>query len=229
MAIGYNPKIVTNGLILCLDAANRKSYPGSGTTWFDLSGNGNNGTLVSGVTFNTEGNGTMVFDGTSQYVDMGDKFNLATQTISFWMKLNTSISVPSSQNQRPWGKSTDLEARWGGGTTTANASLVFDLGIASPINLTSTQNLWNNSVWYNVSVNWNTTSNISQVYVQGILNATGTANPGITSQAGNFNIGRSGTRGYLAGRISQFTIYNRVLSASEVQQNFQATRGRYGL
>jgi hypothetical protein len=54
MAISYNPRIVTDGLVLALDAGNPKSYPGSGTTWTDLSGNGNNGTLVNGVGYNSE-------------------------------------------------------------------------------------------------------------------------------------------------------------------------------
>ena len=62
MALAHSPKIVTDGLVLCLDAANPKSYPGSGTTWTDLSGNGNNGTLVNGASYNSVNNGVFVLD-----------------------------------------------------------------------------------------------------------------------------------------------------------------------
>ena len=74
MAYRNGPKIVTDGLVLCLDAAIGKSYPGSGTTWYDLSGNGNNGTIVN-ATFNSSNNGTIYLDGTDDYVNFGNILN----------------------------------------------------------------------------------------------------------------------------------------------------------
>jgi hypothetical protein len=68
MGFYRGPHIVTDGLILSLDAANNKSYPRSGTTWNDLSGNGNNGTLVNGPTFSSANGGSIVFDGTNDVV-----------------------------------------------------------------------------------------------------------------------------------------------------------------
>ena len=68
MATLYSPKIVTNGLVLCLDAGNNKSYPGSGTTWNDLSGNNNTGSLVNGPTFTGSFGGSVAFDGVNDYV-----------------------------------------------------------------------------------------------------------------------------------------------------------------
>ena len=67
MAVGYNPKIITDGLVLCLDAGNTKSYPGSGTSWSDLSGQGNTGTLVNGPTYSSADGGSIVFDGSNDY------------------------------------------------------------------------------------------------------------------------------------------------------------------
>ena len=69
MALSHSPKIVTDGLVLCLDAANRKSYPGSGTTWFDLSGRGNHGTLINGPTYNSSGISYIQLDGVNDRVD----------------------------------------------------------------------------------------------------------------------------------------------------------------
>jgi hypothetical protein len=72
MAFFHSPRIVTDGLVLALDAANSLSYPGSGTTWTDLSGKGNNGTLVNGPTFDQANGGSIVFDGTDDYVNLPD-------------------------------------------------------------------------------------------------------------------------------------------------------------
>ena len=76
MAFSYSPKIVTDGLVLYLDAANNRSYPGSGTTWTDLSRGGNNGTLTNGPTFNGANGGSIVFDGTNDFIDCGNASNL---------------------------------------------------------------------------------------------------------------------------------------------------------
>jgi hypothetical protein len=70
MGLSHSPSIITQNLVLCLDAANSKSYPGSGTTWTDLSGNGNNGTLANGVGYNSGNGGSLVFDGVDDYVSL---------------------------------------------------------------------------------------------------------------------------------------------------------------
>jgi uncharacterized delta-60 repeat protein len=85
LAIHYNSKISTDGLVLCLDAANSKSYPGSGTTWTDLSGNGNNGTLTNGPTYNSSNLGSLSFDGIDDYSTLTSNYTLsAGWTLSFW-------------------------------------------------------------------------------------------------------------------------------------------------
>ena len=71
MSIHYSPTTVTSGLVLCLDAGNAKSYPGSGTVWTDLSGNGNTGTLINGPTYNSANGGSIVFDGVNDYANIG--------------------------------------------------------------------------------------------------------------------------------------------------------------
>ena len=73
MAFAYSPKILTDGLVFAVDAANKKSYPGSGTTWTDLAGS-NDGTLTNGPTFNSGDGGSIVFDGTDDLVDFGNNF-----------------------------------------------------------------------------------------------------------------------------------------------------------
>ena len=91
MAVSAGPKIVKDGLVLCLDAGNSESYPGSGTTWTDLSGNGNNGTLTNGPTFNTGSLGSISFDGINDYCDVGNTLTngFTEMTISVFAKTIT--------------------------------------------------------------------------------------------------------------------------------------------
>jgi hypothetical protein len=90
MGLSHSPSIATNGLVLCLDAANRKSYPGSGTTWTDLSGNGNNGTLTNGPTYSSANGGSLSFDGTNDVVNSTtsiiDRADGQEITVSCWIK-----------------------------------------------------------------------------------------------------------------------------------------------
>ena len=94
MAFSYSPKIVTNGLVLCLDAANRRSYPGAGTAWTDLSGNNNHATLINGPIFNNINTGNIIFDGTNDTSSFGNVLNLRTNnfTLIQWIKPNSFSS-----------------------------------------------------------------------------------------------------------------------------------------
>ena len=89
------PNTITDGLVLNLDAGNSKSYPGSGTTWFDKSGFGNNGTLINGPTFNTGNGGSIVFDGVDDYAVIPDtnilSFTNAKMSVSAWVSIISSI------------------------------------------------------------------------------------------------------------------------------------------
>lgn len=220
--------IITNGLILNLDAGNSASYSGSGTTWTDLSGNGNNGTLTNGPTYTSSNGGSIVFDGINDYVTLGSTLSgTLAGTISFWIKLTNTITTGYAGNQRPWGKNADFECRWGGNSSVTDRNLVTDIG--GILSLVSVQNTWLNTVWYNITIVYNGATNSSALYIQGVLDATGTAG-NVTGLTGNWIIGAtSSTAGPLNGQISQYLIYNRALSAAEVQQNFNATRNRFGL
>jgi hypothetical protein len=76
MGLGHSPKIVTSGLVLYLDAANPKSYPGSGTTINNLIGTSNNGVLSGGVGFNNENEGIFTFDGSNDQIDLSVGFSI---------------------------------------------------------------------------------------------------------------------------------------------------------
>ena len=223
MGTSYNPRIVTDGLVLCLDAANKRSYPGAGTTWTDLTANKNNGTLTNGPTFDSANAGSIVFDGTNDYVEVQGNYHLfSALTISCWFKPTNSISGGVNDTGRIWGKGTNLEIRSNDGT----GRFIGDFGGTS--SLFSTQNSWLNTVWYNLVVVLDTTTSTSSMYIQSKLDSTGSVGS-ISDQTANMLIGKSasGLGSCMSAKISNFSIYNRVLTPDEIRQNYLATKGRY--
>ncbi len=225
MAFNYSPKIVTDGLVFAVDAANKKSYPGSGTTWTDLAGS-NNGTLTNGPTFDSGNGGSIDFDGSDDYVPFSNFTSVAsTGTVCQWFKpaISWSGSDPS-QNMRLSGIHTNWEF---GRTNNVGGAFTFDLGGAERI--TTAQNTWSNTLWYNMVVTWDTSANTSKVYIGGILDNTGTATN--STSTGTFEIGRSpgGLTQLWYGNIASVKYYNRVLTATEITQNYNALKSRFGL
>jgi hypothetical protein len=214
--------IVQSGLVLNLDAGVSSSYPGSGTTWTDLSGNGNNGTLINGPTFSSNNSGSIVFDGSDDIVNTS-YVSTNIYTFSAWFRANTlsdgyrniiSIPVPNYSLVLLNTNSPNL------GFWTSDG-----LGGQSLSTPTLTAN-----VWYNVYFirEGNSITNGYKAYLNGVL--YGSANTGVWSTSSNMSIGgRSDTTQFFNGSISAAQIYNRALSATEVQQNFNALRGRFGI
>jgi hypothetical protein len=223
-----NGKIVTDGLVLCLDAADRTSYLGSGTTWFDLAGS-NNGTLTNGPTFNSTNGGSIVFDGVDDYVGLGNNLDQnGPLSIMSWIYTTTISSGPRIvvSNCNVVGNQQDyvLEIN----RTAAKVGAFW----GDVLLLVSNQSLVVNQ-WYYVGFvrsgstgNWNL-----NIYINGTndSNTTTSVNPNATN-AGTA-IGRAGdyTSQYFSGRISNVQFYNRALSAQEVLQNYNAQKGRFGL
>lgn len=218
-------KIITDGLVLNLDAAQLRSYPTTGTTWTNLSGNNNNVTLVNGPTFNSSNGGSIVFDGVNDYLTISP-LTLNTNTgftIDLWIYINDPQSVyPNFWSY--WFSTGTLGFEWG---TYASGSLqgVFifkDSGASGGPSISSPQI---GNKWANVVFGCNITTPF--MYTDGIQSGT----------AGNFrntNIVITEIMRYLSSRYyrcrqSSVRIYNRALSAQEIQQNFDATKSRYGL
>ena len=222
MSLNHGGKpIVTDGLVLCLDAANPKSYPGSGTTWTDLSGNGNNGTLVNGVGYNSSNLGSLVFDGSNDYVSVANSnsLNPLTNTLICWVKSNTST----------WNDYGFLMSKR-------------DVFVMHP-NISSTtvnyyyrlNNAWvsqqitvsNITVWNMYACSWDGT-NINAYLNGALINSGVKTGPLNTADTGVLQIGKDDTYSrYLNGNIAQASIYNRALSATEIAQNYNALKSRY--
>jgi len=221
MSLSRGPKIVSNGLILYLDAANNKSYPRTGTTWFDLSQNSNDGTLTNGPTFNSANGGSIVYDGVDDVVTCNlVSSNANNITVEVWFKATT---LPGDRGlfYNGNGGSSGYGFQFGACGAIATTLYVFFGGISC--NVVSYGGLVTNT-WYQAVYTRTTTPSVSNLlYVNGIpVSANTTTNPNTPS--GNTIIG-SGYNGY----ISLVRHYNRTLSASEILQNYNITRKRYGL
>jgi hypothetical protein len=212
-------QIITDGLVLNLDAGNPASYPGSGTTWSDLSGNGNNGTLVNGVGYNSGNGGSLSFDGTNDYAISTQNFIFSSNnplTISVWIKTN-SLTLDGAYYRRILSFNTN----YGISTTTTSVGwYTAGADLITPVTIST-------GLWYKVDCIYTGTQ--YQTYLNGVLaNSFTSTFPATSSQLwiGRFH---SSNDGRFNGNIAQASIYNRALSASEVSQNFNATRSRFGI
>lgn len=239
MAVGYNPKIVTDGLVLALDAGNTKSYPGSGTAWTDLSGNGNNGTLTNGPTFNSGNGGSIVFDGSNDHVVLPS--TLITNrpfSINAWFYFNNltgwqtvlgqDTSQAIQQGSYYFQKTTNGSP---GGGRTSNAFGVAIINSAGTEIYCYDSTAITAGVWYNYCASVSATD--LRLYRNGNLVTTTNDSNAIATVTGNTILGAgyfgNAISDYTNARISSFQIYNRALTAAEVLQNFNALRGRFSI
>ena len=238
MGIAYNTSIVRDGLVLHLDAANVKSYPGSGSVWGDLSGNSNNGTLVNGPTF--DGN-SISFDGVNDFSDHGDILDMGTDdmTIVAWIRPSSIATANDWFVSKAAAANQSFRYAFGVLANTNQPRIFFcpQAGI-DKIGLGDTSLSIN--TWYMLTGMWNRAGDM-QIYINGqVENMTGTKDISSYSasniQSTNpYRIGAYTADNNISpfnafdGDISSVMHYTRLLSANEVKQNFEALRGRYGI
>jgi hypothetical protein len=223
MALHRGPKIITDGLVLCLDAADRKSYPGSGSIWYDRSGYQNHGTLSNSPSFSNTNGGVIVFDGVddsiqTSYSPQFNDFTVIAWFISTGATLNYNRIVDKNYINGLWiGRQNNVANSWGGGVLEAS----------SPYGryITLADNQWHMIV----SKRQGTTHTICG---DGINNSTsGTVSSNALSTTtfafGNWSGANNAQR--LTGNIATIQIYNRALSNTEILQNFKAQRYRFGV
>ena len=233
-----NPlSIVTNGLVLNLDAGNSASYPGTGTTWFDLSGNGRNGTLVNGVGFNSANGGALSFDGVNDYVNFTDKpeFTFTDAKFSleiFFIYINKTDIDNSIIGKRDYGfTQREYNFYMYEPGSTPILRFIISSNLTANWTIVESSSIQKNT-WYHAVAT--SDAGVGRIYLNGVLNATNNSmNSSIINGTSPLTIGNAFNSGsalqYFNGSIPLARIYNRALTASEIQQNFNATRGRFGL
>lgn len=213
---------VTNGLTMWLDAANPASYPGSGTTWSDLSGNGANQTLVNAPTYTSGTPAYFSFNNASVQYSTGSAINVvpgSAYTKSVWFRLNSN----TDNNLVSSDTGGHFMYFAGTGTLYAGHSNVL------PYNQFGSATSFSLNTWYYAAVTFSTSAGI-KLYVNGVLNNSLAGFTTAHTGNGSTNLACFGPGGNLLnGRIGEVYCYNRPLTAGEVLQNFDATRSRYGV
>lgn len=214
--------IITTNLLMHLDAGNSASYPGTGTTWTDLTGNAYNGTLIGGVAYSTSNGGVLIYDGSDDYVLVNSHTKSALVnptgkfTIQFWVYISGSQSnigvfqmAQSLSSGEPWlflQRQNNTTIRW-----------FLNGGYRITQTITT-------DTWYNLALNYDGT--IWRVYTNGVQEATTyTGAIGTLNATGLFLA--NGFSGYLNGRIPHILSYTTNLSAAQILQNYNALKPRY--
>ena len=227
--------IITNGLKLYLDAGNISSYPKTGIVWSDISGNGYNGTLQGGAGFNSANSGSITFDGTDDYINLGnilDQNGSDSFSISCWFRLNII-----NQNHAIFAKEENIP-NYLGYMIYVRADNRFALALINDITtdafIVGSTTTANSNQWYNLTVTYSGTKLNTgiKIYLNSVIETNnyilGTTLVGSTSNSLNTRIGSRDSNGVpLNGRISNVQVYNRVLSATEILQNYNALKSRY--
>lgn len=208
--------IVTSGLVMHLDAGNAASYPSSGTAWTDLSGNGNNGTLTNGPTYNPADGGQIVFDGVNDFVGVGNPagLQLSVLTLEIWFRATNSNSGYRGllAKELAWGLylSSNILGSYDTPSSTFNST-----------GINAGDNTWRQAVLTIAA------GGAASIYVNGSVISTHFGSVG--SQANPVTVGSAFGIQFMSGAIAITRIYNRALFAHEVLQNFNTNRGRFGL
>ena len=237
MALKYSPQIITNGLVLALDAADKNSYPGSGTTWYDLSGNNLHMSLINGPTYS---NGALIFDGADDYAERtGVGLAYASFTVDTFVQPYSNpgnyraffSSTLASNSDYEYGINWDM-----GPYSSANFDAI-NLEVSRAYGGFYDRDVMTSSIpfnkWTHLAVVIDATGDTYKQYVNGQEEYSGVYN-GTTTNFDRIRVGAryyaGGSQGsFFPGAISKTSLYNRALLPAEVQQNYNAFKSRFGL
>ena len=242
MSVSYNPKIVTDGLVLYLDAANSRSYPGSGSTWYDLSGNSRNASLFNGYAYSTDKSGIIDFNTTDDtYATIPHDSTISNEvfgtsvnfTLSAWFVIDTYINYSCFIQKATSGSYSNTTA---GLWSEATNRLKFVMGSnegSNPagsnlqISYTATPGTWYNMVGVADGTN-------AKLYINGIqqgssVNIASTITRTRSENTASITIGRRSINNTpeCDGKIATISVYNKGLTASQVLQNYNAHKARF--
>ncbi|PKH67894.1 hypothetical protein CXF59_05275 [Flavobacterium sp. ALD4] len=230
--------IVSAGLVMYLDAGNTASYAGSGTTWTDLSGNGNHGTLFGGVGYTSVNSGALVFDGVNDYFVTNNNFNLSSTdklTVQIILKTANSGEEMIMEHSVNWNANNSF-----GVIQNSNKIQFSDIQFTDKpnYNVRNSVAAINDNNWHLFSATTDRSLNATNqtlIYIDGDAPSSVIDPTLANDNSGNYTshklyiASRAGSSYLFNGTIGQVFIYNRVLTAAEIQQNFYAVKLKYGL
>jgi|11BtaG_2_1085332.scaffolds.fasta_scaffold20759_2 hypothetical protein len=238
MATLYGANVVRDGLVLHLDAANPKSYPGSGATWFDLSGNGKDATLYNGVTISNGASeqqySTAVYEGGNDFVRVDDYSVAATPaplTYTCWVNFFSEGRDTAQQTMNLMGPAGTSATGAGMALGILNDERLWGIVYDSSGNQYQLRNtsgeILQADTWYMASMTHD--GSTASLYLNNKLYHQVSLDGYLPYTTQNFTIGLNRIYFHFGGYMSDVKVYNKALSLSEIQQNFNATRGRFGI
>lgn len=218
--------IVTSGMVLSLDAGNSSSYPGSGTTWTDLSGSLNTGTLFNSPVYSSANGGYLDFDGIDDYASGANSVSTdltGDMSCEVWFKLD----AVAGDWVRPFGKGDGTNRTFGLWYNTTSGGFLYQRYGSGTSFGAQLATLPVTGQWYQM---FGTSTGSNHVlYINGVSVATASmAGPWFSSTEG-YRVAAASFHTFHNGPLSIARLYNRGLTDAEVSQNFNAVRGRYGL
>lgn len=223
------PKIITEDLIIYLDVGNTKSYPTSGSSLFDLSKNNNNAEIISGVTYDISNNGILVFNGLNGRIDF-DILNTLNNSTDFTLDMWVNSSSVSTEQFLISNVNTTISKGWN--VELYNSRFIFQVWPSGIYKQTNTT--YNSNTWYNLNITYNI--GVVNIYVNGSsIPTTNVGGSDFTFTNSDYNTFFSFFPYTLSsglpfsGKLSTTKIYSRALSATEILQNYNATKSRFGL
>lgn len=232
--INYFGNIVSNGLIMDLDAAKFDSYPKTGTRWYDITWSTSGGTLINGPVFNSSNGGFFSFDGVDDYVTLGSQSFITNDfTINLWYNLNTNIDKEHFLFSIGYSSSNSFlitsNSQLGSGQF-IQSYYVNTGGLATGRTINSTT-ITNTQI---VNLTYTRNNGLNVIYINGVQQTSRTFTESLFLGSSlqyilGYAIPRNKTTAYLQGNIYINQIYNRALTQTEITQNYNALKGRYGL
>lgn len=226
MAGNTGPNIVNDGLVLYLDTANPFSYISGSSTWNDLTSNTNNGTLTNGPTFSNSNGGSIVFDGTNDYI------NSTAISSQFTTDITVEAWIYVTSNPSDWVRISGTGGNGGNNRTfglwyaTDRRLLWQRYGAGDPSIYPTSPTLQLNK-WHHVCAT--TSGTLHALYLDSINIGTATATGPWPASNENVTFGYAGFHTYITGRMAMVKLYNRALTSSEVLQNYNSQKSRFGL
>jgi hypothetical protein len=224
--------IVTEGLVLNLDAGNPLSYPGTGTTWTDLTTNGNNGTLINGPTFDSNNGGSIVFDGVNQYMTtlLNSPANNTTSTIWYkWDGVNKATTLTYLGSAGSTGLGFYINNGANSATAGNKISVIYGGAYYNALNTGTLFGTLVSGVYTQLTLTRDGSTTI--LYQNGVFLGSTTRTPNNSTSNLSFNFSTDAIVGFppVGGAVPLIQFYNRALSSTEVLQNYNATKTRFGL
>lgn len=243
MSVFSGPEIVNSGLVLHLDAANPRSYSGSGTTWYDLTKN-TNVSLINNPSYTGTNNGGIVFDGTNDY---------ARPTVAHSYLSSSALEFVFNSSSHGSGFKTIGGYRHNSGYSLPTIGSIYLNGTTLNASVITTSQVYRTAIYsaailtnrtYHVVLNKDTVNGTLQLFVNGVAGDVQTfdaatyaywageyvgANILDIAKSSNDLTGQSWGNDYFNGTMYKIGLYNRILTLAEIKQNFEAMRGRYGL